>query len=50
MPTFSFVSSKSCELFGWMWRASKGLRLQSVLNALIGILSVILDFAFIYGL
>ena len=49
MPTFPFVSSKSRELFGWMWRASKGLRLQSVLNALIGILSVILDFAFIYA-
>ena len=49
MPTFPFVSSKSRELFGWMWRASKGLRLQSVLNAFIGILSVILDFAFIYA-
>ena len=49
MPTFPFISSKSRELFGWMWRASKGLRLQSVLNALIGILSVILDFAFIYA-
>ena len=49
MPTFPFVSSKSRELFGWMWRASKGLRLQSVLNALIGILSAILDFAFIYA-
>lgn len=49
MPTFPFVSSKSRELLGWMWRASKGLRLQSVLNALIGILSVILDFAFIYA-
>ncbi len=33
----------------WLWRSSRGLRLQSVLNALIGILSVILDFAFIYA-
>ena len=33
----------------WLWRFSRGLRLQSVLNALIGILSVILDFAFIYA-
>ena len=33
----------------WLWHSSRGLRLQSMLNALIGILSVILDFAFIYA-
>ena len=36
-------------IFLWLWRSSRGLRLQSVLNAMIGILSVILDFAFIYA-
>lgn len=33
----------------WLWRASRGLRLQASLNAVIGILSVCLDFAFIYA-
>ena len=33
----------------WLWRSSRGLRLQAVLNAVIGILSVCLDFAFIYA-
>lgn len=33
----------------WLWRSSRGLRLQATLNALIGILTVILDFAFIYA-
>lgn len=37
------------ELAIWFWRSSRGLRLQAVLNALIGILSVVLDFAFIYA-
>ena len=37
------------ELVAWLWRSSRGLRLQAVLNAVIGILSVILDFAFIYA-
>jgi ABC-type multidrug transport system fused ATPase/permease subunit len=37
------------ELAIWLWRSSRGLRLQAVLNALIGILSVTLDFAFIYA-
>ena len=37
------------ELAFWLWRSSRGLRLQAVLNALIGILSVCLDFAFIYA-
>lgn len=36
------------DLFRWLWRSSRGLRLQALLNALIGILSVTLDFAFIY--
>ena len=49
MSSVPYVSPKAFELFGWMWRASKGLRLQSVLNAFIGILSVVLDFAFIYA-
>lgn len=49
MSSVPYVSPKTFELFGWMWRASKGLRLQSVLNAFIGILSVVLDFAFIYA-
>jgi len=33
----------------WLWRSSRGLRLQAVINAIIGILSVCLDFAFIYA-
>lgn len=37
------------ELAIWLWCSSRGLRLQSMLNAMIGILSVILDFAFIYA-
>ena len=36
------------DLFRWLWRSSRGLRLQALLNALIGIFSVTLDFAFIY--
>ena len=37
------------ELAIWFWQSSRGLRLQAVLNAFIGILSVVLDFAFIYA-
>lgn len=37
------------DLIRWLWRSSRGLRLQALLNALIGILSVTLDFAFIYA-
>ena len=37
------------ELGLWLWRSSRGLRLQAFLNACIGILSVTLDFAFIYA-
>lgn len=37
------------ELAIWLWRSSRGLRLQSMLNALIGVLTVTLDFAFIYA-
>lgn len=37
------------DLSCWLWRSSRGLRLQALLNAVIGILSVILDFAFIYA-
>lgn len=33
----------------WLWTASEGLRLQSVLNALTGVTGVALDFAFIYA-
>ena len=36
-------------ILSWLWRSSRGLRLQASLNALIGILSVVLDFAFIYA-
>lgn len=43
-----FPSSMSSKLVGWLWSVSRGLRLQSVLNACIGVLSVLLDFAFIY--
>lgn len=43
------LAPKIRELAFWLWRSSRGLRLQSILNALIGILSVILDFAFIYA-
>lgn len=43
------LAPKIRELAIWLWRSSRGLRLQSVLNALIGVLSVTLDFAFIYA-
>ncbi|MCR4920682.1 MAG: ABC transporter ATP-binding protein/permease [Bacteroidaceae bacterium] len=31
----------------WLWRSSKGLRLQTIINAVMGVVSVGLDFAFI---
>lgn len=37
------------KIVAWLWRSSRGLRLQAALNAIIGILSVTLDFAFIYA-
>lgn len=37
------------DLTSWLWRSSRGLRLQAALNALIGVMSVTLDFAFIYA-
>ena len=37
------------KIIAWLWRSSKGLRLQATINAFIGILSVTLDFAFIYA-
>lgn len=37
------------ELSLWLWRSSRGMRLQALLNALIGILTVGLEFAFIYA-
>ena len=40
-------SSKS--IIQWFWNISKNLRLQAALNAIIGIISVGLDFAFIWG-
>ena len=43
------MTTSVCDLASWLWRSSRGLRLQAVLNALIGILSVTLDFAFIYA-
>ena len=43
------MTTSICELGSWLWRSSRGLRLQAMLNAFIGILSVTLDFAFIYA-
>ena len=43
------MSTSVRDLGLWLWRSSRGLRLQAVLNALIGIVSVCLDFAFIYA-
>ena len=43
------MTKSNREVASWLWLSSRGLRLQAVLNALIGILSVILDFAFIYA-
>ena len=37
------------KIVAWLWHSSRGLRLQAMLNAIIGISSVILDFAFIYA-
>ena len=48
-PTLGGVRGGLRGIARWLWQSSQGLRLQSVLNALIGILSVILDFAFIYA-
>ena len=36
-------------LLRWIWRTSRGLRTQAVLNALTGVTGVALDFAFIYA-
>lgn len=33
----------------WFWKVSKGIRLKAVINALLGILSVSLDFVFIWA-
>lgn len=42
------MTTSICDFSFWLWRSSRGLRLQAVLNAFIGILSVFLDFVFIY--
>ena len=36
------------KLAKWLWRTSKGLRLQSVLNTAIGISAVLMDFSLIF--
>lgn len=36
-------------LLGWVWTTSRGLRVQSLLNALAGLTGVALDFSFIYA-
>lgn len=33
----------------WIWRISEGLRLQAVLNTLVGVVGVAVDFSFIYA-
>lgn len=43
------MTTPTLALLGWLWRSSQGLRLQAALNALIGVLTVCLDFAFIYA-
>jgi len=43
------ITKSNREVARWLWHSSRGLRLQAMLNALIGITSVILDFAFIYA-
>lgn len=43
------MTKSNREVAVWLWRSSRGLRLQATLNAIIGILSVTLDFAFIYA-
>ena len=39
----------SATIVRWFWQISKNLRLQTILNAIIGIVSVCLDFAFIWA-
>lgn len=39
----------SWSIIKWFWQTSKNLRLQAFLNALVGVLSVGLDFAFIWA-
>ena len=39
--------NKSLPIAQWFWRTSKGLRLQALLNTILGILQVLFDFAFI---
>ena len=39
----------SWSIIKWFWQISKNLRLQAFLNALVGVLSVGLDFAFIWA-
>lgn len=48
-PSLGGVRRGLREIASWLWRSSRGLRLQAVINAVIGILSVCLDFAFIYA-
>ena len=43
------MSSSVRDLSLWLWRSSRGLRLQAALNAVIGIVTVCFDFAFIYA-
>ncbi|MBO4550995.1 MAG: ABC transporter ATP-binding protein, partial [Bacteroidaceae bacterium] len=43
------VKLSNRKIIHWLWRSSRGLRLQATLNAIIGVLSVTLDFAFIYA-
>ncbi|MBR6128975.1 MAG: ABC transporter ATP-binding protein [Bacteroidaceae bacterium] len=43
------VKLSNRKIVAWLWRSSRGLRLQAALNAIIGVLSVTLDFAFIYA-
>jgi len=43
------MSSSVRDLSLWLWHSSRGLRLQAALNAVIGIVTVCFDFAFIYA-
>ena len=36
-------------LFAWFWRTSRGIRMKSVVNIILGLLVVALDFAFIWA-
>lgn len=43
------MDNKLAERLGWLWQTSKGIRYKAVLNTLMGLVQVLLDFFFIWS-